>query len=248
MFLGVFGIILSLLLYFIVKDCHLMQKRQSSMTFGCVKKGFLQIIKNPFIWINGMIGFCYYFPTSVFAELLGQSYLKTVHNLNSQEATFAITMIFLGWAVGGLFVGWLADRCHLDRTMLGVGGIGAALCIATVLYMPHLSCQNICILLFLFGTFSASEVINYSYARKIGPKAFPAVALGVTNMLVVLGGALCQPLIGWMLDYNWQGAMAGGLRVYGILDYKMSFWILPLGLLIGAILSAMLKKVEFIQE
>ncbi|MBS0626696.1 MAG: MFS transporter, partial [Verrucomicrobia bacterium] len=186
--------------------------------------------------------------TSVFAELLGQSYLKTVHHLNSQEATFAITMIFFGWAVGGLFVGWLADRCHLDKTMLGGGGLGAALSIATVLYMPLLSYQSICIMLFLFGTFSASEVINYSYARKIGPKDFPAVALGVTNMLVVLGGALCQPLIGWMLDYNWQGAMAGGLRVYGALDYKMSFWILPLGLLIGAILSAMLKKVDFIQE
>ena len=246
--LGFSGTALSILIYLVVQDCHLLKKEQSQMTFSCVRKGFLEIVKNPFIWINGLIGCCYYFPTSVFAELMGQSYLKTVYNLSSERATFAITMIFLGWAIGGLFIGWLVDQYHFTRTILGIGGFFAALCIAAVLYIPHLSYQNICYLLFFFGTFSASEIINYNYARKISSKVFLGVALGITNMLVVLGGALFQPLIGWVLDCNWQGTMEGQLRIYSPLDYKTSFWILPVGLTIGAILSLFLKKVDFLRE
>ncbi|MES2200332.1 MAG: MFS transporter [Chlamydiota bacterium] len=247
-FLGFVGIVLSVLIYLVVRDCHLLQKVQNGMTFSCVRKGFLQIVKNPFIWINGLIGFCYYFPTSVFAELLGQSYLKTVHNLSAEKATFAITMIFLGWAIGGIFIGWIIDRYQLSRTVLGIGGLFAAICITAVLYIPRLPYESICLLLLFFGVFSSAEIVNYNYARKISTKTFFALALGITNMMVVLGGALFQPLIGWILDCNWQGSMEGQLRIYSPADYKTAFWILPAGLIIGSILSCFLKRVECSRE
>ena len=78
---GIAGIGLSLLLLITVKDCRSLRSLQEKTSFSHVKKGLILIIKNPFLWLNGFIAFCYYLPTSVFAELFGVSYLSTVQGL-----------------------------------------------------------------------------------------------------------------------------------------------------------------------
>ena len=34
-------------------------------------------------------------------------------------------------------------------------------------------------------------------------------------------GALLQPLVGWIMDLSWQGAVSGGARVHAPADYRL---------------------------
>ena len=46
---------------------------------------------------------------------------------------------------------------------------------------------------------------------------------GVANMGVMLGGMFMQPLVGWVLDRHWTGALSGGVRVYDYAAYRSAF-------------------------
>ena len=62
------------------------------------------------------------------------------------------------------------------------------------------------------------------------------------NMMNMIGIALAQPLIGYLLDYLWQGQMDHGVRIYSLAAYQKSLLILPLGVTIA------LCIVPFIRE
>ena len=46
---------------------------------------------------------------------------------------------------------------------------------------------------------------------------------GVANMGNMLGGMIMPPLVGWVLDRNWDGVLAEGVRVYDFAAYRAGF-------------------------
>lgn len=243
LYLGVLGILLSIFIYFTIFDSPTLSQKQNQLSLADLIHGLKNIIRNRFIWINGMIGFLMYFPTSAFAELWGKSYLETVLNFPSEQAVFATTLVFIGWAVGGPLMGWLSDWLNNRKSILCLGSFGAALCISLVLFLPYFNYYSICILLFVFGVLSGAQILNFVYAMEISPKEFSATAIATTNMIVVFGGAFSQPIVGYFLDSNWsQGLSATGTRIYSANDFQHAFIILPITLIISSALSLLLKK------
>lgn len=244
-YLSLFGMLLSGSIYCIVKDSPSLQQIQHNISWQQIKSGILNVIKSPYIWVNGLIGFCLYFPTSAFAELWGKSFLMTVSHLNNDQAVFAVTTIFLGWAIGGPITGWLSDFFHKRRLFFIIGSIGAAISIALVIYGQQTSFLLICILLMLFGFFSSVQGINFAYAREISAIQFTATAMATTNMIEVLGGAFSQPIIGVMLDAKWNGLIENGVRMYSSSNYTYAFALLPIALIVAALLALFLKKTDY---
>ena len=60
--------------------------------------------------------------------------------------------------------------------------------------------------------------------------------------MISLGDAIFQPLVGFLLDSNWDGAMSGGIRVYKVIDYQIALTCLPLTLIISFILIFFIKE------
>jgi len=50
-----------------------------------------------------------------------------------------------------------------------------------------------------------------------------ATLLDLANMGVMLVGMLMQPLVGFVLDRHWRGALSGGARVYDFEGYRAAF-------------------------
>jgi len=106
-FTAVAGVILTLLMYFIIRDRKAEESsdqgatKQNTMTLKHVILGMFQLLRRPQIWINGLVGCLIYLPTSVFAELWGIPYLKVAYHFTGIQAASVISMIFLGWATGG---------------------------------------------------------------------------------------------------------------------------------------------------
>ena len=55
------------------------------------------------------------------------------------------------------------------------------------------------------------------------PARLAGTVSGIANMGVMLGGMFMQPLVGLVLDANWDGRAVDGVRVYDFAAYPGGF-------------------------
>jgi len=238
------GIILTFLIVFIVHDKVKTSKSfyMPELNLKDLMAGVRQSLKNPYIWINGFIGFVLYLPVAAFAELWGIPYLSVSHGVNHVDAVHAVSLIFLGWAIGAPFNGWLSDFIKKRKLLLNIGSLGSILLFAIILYCPvALNIFSLYILLFLFGLFTSTQVVVFAISQEYSSRYIAATAVSLTNMIVMLGGAIFQPLIGYLLDKNWDGKILHGVHVYTPYNYQYALTTIVILLIVAAILSFILR-------
>ncbi|MDR3492205.1 MAG: MFS transporter [Gammaproteobacteria bacterium] len=238
------GIFLSLVIYLVVRDASPISDNHHIhvISFKNVFVGLFQALKNPQIWLNAFVGFLLYISLSAFAELWGIPYLEQAHNLTKTHAAYANSMIFLGWAVGGPFWGWFSDfigrRC-LPMTIASIGGLIMACCL---LYVPHLSLTSIYFILFIFGFLSSVQILIFAIAHEASQMKIAGTVIALTNMVVMVGGSIFQPVIGKLLDMEWTGVMLDGGRVYPTHAYQLALSVIPVSILIAIIVTFFIRE------
>ena len=238
---ALFGVLLTLVIFFFVKDSpegHQVEVLSRTDFFRDV----IKVMTSLQVWIIGIVGSLLYLSLSVFAEVWGQTYLRVVHNLSALDAAKAVSMVFFGWAIGAPLAGAISDWTGRRIMLLVVGAVMGAICISAVLYMPTLSITNIKLLLLFYGIFSSTEIIIFIMGKENCDARLAGTAFAVVNMIVMLGGAILQPMVGIMLDSVWTGGMADNARVYSAADFQIVLSVLPLGLLAVAILAFFLRE------
>lgn len=240
------GIFLALAVWLVVRDSMPGKTRQEAHQFRDMRhalSAFFHVVKDGRVWLSGIIGGLLFLPTTAFAALWGIHYMQEVYNFGSEQAGVAISMIFLGWAIGGPLAGWLSDRIKLRRLPLTIGSLVAAVLIAMVIYLPGFPPLLVYPALFLFGFFSAVEVIVFALSCDYTVSKASGTAVAFTNMLVMFGGMVFQPLIGYMLDWvhGPQCATCGPV-VYNVHDYRVALFALPAGLVLSLILTFFVKE------
>jgi hypothetical protein len=68
------------------------------------------------------------------------------------------------------------------------------------------------------------------------------MSTSVTNMGGFLGGALLQPLVGWVMDLSWNGTMRDGVRLYAAGDFKFGLLLLAAVAWFGAMAAWRLRE------
>ena len=216
---GAFGILVALLIGVFVRDENMERKKTlgagapAPLNFRQVVVNLWVIMKSSQMWIVGTIGGLLYISTSAFAELWGNPYLQAVHNFSKAQAATAISTIFLGWVFGGPIGGWLSDTFNRRCLPLAMNSLIAAGLFTILLFANNLTPNTIYILLFAFGAFSAIQVTVFAIGREISSSKAAGSAIAFINMVVMLSGVIFQPLIGYMLDYSWNGQMINGVQV-----------------------------------
>jgi len=178
-----------------------------------------------------------------FCRTLGDFiFLRVVHDLTPKLAADCNAFVFFGWLIGAPIAGWLSDHLKSRRMPLLVAGLASAVTITLVIYVTNLSLWELKLLLFLFGVFCSAEVIVFAAGKENYALNVSGTALAVVNMIVMLGGLVFQPVVGLLLDWRWSGAMQGHVPVYAVSDYQHALIILPIGMIIAAVLSLILKE------
>jgi len=128
------------------------------------------------------------------------------------------------------------------------GSLASTVFLSMLLYMPPVPYIWIYVLLFTFGVASSVEILVFPIACENSPHTLAGTASALTNMIVMLGGAIVPPLVGLSLDYTWQGQLRHGTPLYSNFSYEIALSILPISLFIGFLFSLLLKETHCEQQ
>jgi sugar phosphate permease len=236
------GLILIPIIWLIIRDCPSNHLTKVQQNYSKIFLGLLKIIKNPQMWIAGMVACILYLSLSLFAELWGIPFLSQVYQLSKNEAAKACSMIYVGWLVGGPLVGYLSDVTSSRKIPLVVSCLLVTLIISIIVYLPIMNLSLLKWLLFFFGLFASAEVICFAVSSENNPRYLIATASSFTNFLTMFSGFIAQPMVGKILDLLWSGDTINGLRTYSKTNYQIAFLILPLSFIGGLVLTFFLRE------
>jgi predicted MFS family arabinose efflux permease len=158
-----------------------------------------------------------------FAGLWGVPFLVTHYQLTPTNAAGLCSAMMVAWAIGTLCYSAASDRIG-RRKPLYIGGMVISLLLwAALIYVQHWSYPVLCALLGSIGFFSGCFIISFAFAKESGPAHLAGTVSGISNMGVMQGPMYMQPLVGVILDRDWNGALADGNRVFEFVSYQRGF-------------------------
>lgn len=186
-------------------------------------------------------GFFSWMPMMVFGALWGIDFLSERFNLSTVVSAKWMAMTWIGVAIGSPLFGWWSEKIRQRRLPLYAGGVIGALAAFIIIYAP-ISTPVALIALFFFGVGTSGQALSFAVVRDNNTQETLGTAMGFNNFAVVIGGAICQPLVGYLLNLGWSGNILNGVHYYDVVDFQKAFIIIPIGFLLCAVFGRFLVK------
>lgn len=199
-------------------------------------KNFVLTLKNKQVWFAGLYTSFINLTVMIIGALWGADYLEVAHGVLADQATLIITMIFFGLIVGSPLFGLISDRMGRRKSPMIIGGILNILCIVIILKFT-LSYDALILAFFLLGLFSSSQILTYPFIMESVPSHIVASSESLSATLIMGGGALFQPLFGYILS-----CLADHSNTYSPTAFQKAMLILPVTFLIATLLACFLKE------
>lgn len=240
---GGIGIVLGIIYWVVVRDKAAPSSESAhSVVYPPVSQSLTYILKNKQAWLLSFYSGLAFAPVSVFGGLWGVPFLETAHALSQTEAALATSSIFIGFAIGAPFLGWLSDYMGKRKPILFLGTALALFCLSSVLYLPSLPLVLIMILLGSFGFGASGFFTSFAMIRELFPMVLVATVLGIMNTFDSVCEALFEPFVGALLDMTWAGAILNGIHQFSLQGYHTALLMLPLSLILALVMLIFVKE------
>jgi len=243
----IIGILLSFAIPFLIKSrpnqaVNAADAMRAPMSTKQLFSALRVIFTNPQMWLIGAIGCVLYLPSIVLLDVYGISYFKAAHELTSQQAANVSALTLFGWIVGGPIIGIISDKIKRRRTPLIITSAITAVLLYTIFYFPGLTIDELSIIAFIAGFCCGAHPLCFALGKENNPTQMAGTAVAVTNMFIMMGGIFFPPLVGRLLDLHTTNVIGNGLHAYTAGDYTFALSIVPLGIVLGTVLSLFLKE------
>lgn len=234
------GFALALLVWNIVQDrASSDNQEESSLDVSSLFDSIKKVLSSRQIWVLTIFALAQYAPLSALADLWGTSYIKKLYNADTSVCSLANNMIYLGMVVGSPFWSHLALKMSSYKKPIVISMFFAALIFFIVMFvavpLPVFFC-----LFFALG-FSSSAMLAFPIGTGLFPHSMSGTISGVINMGSMLSGVILMPLIGYLIDYSWNGIILNGMKVYRIVDFRYGFLAVLISLILGFLVSLLIK-------
>ena len=219
---GVVGLLLGAAQWLVVRDHPGRTTAHSRGGGEGLLSGLRSAMATPQTWYTALFGAMVTAPLSAFGVLWGVPYMMEAYGLARPEAAVCTSLMLMGWAVGAPIMGWFSDYVRLRRMPMMLVAAGSMLPFCLLVYLPGLPLLAAQGLFLVNGLFAGGMVIYFAGARELNRPSAAGAMMGVMNTLVMVLGAGMQPLLGWLLDLNWDGRMVQGARIYAVDDYRLA--------------------------
>ncbi|MEC9268288.1 MAG: MFS transporter [Pseudomonadota bacterium] len=237
--IGVIGAILAVLIFLVVQE---IPKEHKAAANGASKGAFRDVLARRDSWCCAIIGFTLTAPMLAFAGLWAVPWLIQVHGFSPADAAGSASLIFVGWAVVGPMIGLATEKIGRRKPLIYGGFALSGTAMAAMIFTPDLSPWAIRTLFVLNGIGGCTMILTFTCVRETNRPSRAGAGLGFVNMFVVGSGALFQPLLGVILDQNWDGTMQNGAPVYDAGGYQSAFSALLVAYGIGLIATFLLRE------
>ncbi len=163
-----------------------------------------------------------------FFALWGVPYLSQAYAMPRVKASRFISVAVVGFALGAPCMGLLSDRVFRSRRipLLLAGTIYGLFWIA-IFFPPGGPSGPILfgVAAFCMSFLASSLLLTLSVARDITPSEAAGVATATVNAGGFIGAAIFQLITSAILDFLWEGGMAGGARIYPPHAFRAAFTV-----------------------
>ncbi len=244
---GVFTLIMAALVWIFVRDRpsdfgwpSITEARGPAAPAIGLMEGMKKVLSHPPFW---PLAIWFFFDFAVFFSfggLWGGPYLMHLYGLSKAEAGQILSMMAVGMILGSPLLSFLSDRVFRGRkpVLLLSSVIVSALTALLAFRTADLSIPVLYIVCLLLGIFSSAiVVIGITTAKELFPLQIAGTSTGLVNLFPFAGGAVFQPLLGYLLER--QGKVDGAFTVAG---YEQAFLALFLCGLVGLLSCFFLKE------
>ncbi|MBI4963065.1 MAG: MFS transporter [Desulfomonile tiedjei] len=206
-----------------------------------VWEGALRVVRERYFW---PVAAWFFFSAGVFfgfGGLWAGPYFMHVYGMSRAEAGNVLTMIAVGLIVGSPLASILSDRVLRSRKKVLVMASSLVVCLILLLnaFPEGFSHPMLYLFMFLFSICSAATiVVGFTTAKELFPVEIAGTSVGTVNLFPFLGGAIFQPVLGWILDA--YGKDPAG--IYPIGGYKALLIVLLASSVLGLVASLVMKE------
>lgn len=241
------GVVIGFAIYFIVQD-HPPDAQQAAKVEQAQLKqlGLWQSIKlamlNPQNWLGGCYTALVNLPVFIIGGLWGILYLTQAYHFTTVQASYATTFFFVGVVLGSPAYGWFSDYIGRRVLPMTIGALLSLLVMLALLYIPGLSLSMIVFLFFLIGFVTSSQVLTYPALAELNPIYLTSTAVSIDSLCIMASGFIVPPAFGWLMERGGPHQLVNGAAVYTAQDFKLAMLIMPVALLIGLLITALMRE------
>jgi len=177
-----------------------------------------------------------------FAGLWGVPWLVTTRGFTASQAAATASMMLIAWSLSSIGYAHWSERIGRRKPLLAAGLAATILFWSLLIYLPDVSGPVTVALIAAVGIASGAVMLNFAFAKESVPLALGGTVSGITNMGMMLGGMVMQPVVGLVLDRNWGSLLVDGARVYDAAAYRAGFTAMLAWTIAALILLAFMKE------
>lgn len=242
--IGIVGLLLAVLFWLVVRDRspdHVKEKHIADTKIP-LGQSLKEILKNPQSWWLSLYSGLAFSPIMIFGGLWGVAFISSGYQLDHHHSAQLVSLLFIGFGIGAPTFGWLSDWLERRKIVMVWGTLIGFISLSALIYIPGLSVYSLAFLLFVFGISISSMMLSFTMLKETSRPILAATAIGFMNAFDALLGAISDPLAGVILDLQWSGEMANGIKVFSVVAYQYAFLLMPIYLIIALLSLFMIKE------
>jgi MFS family permease len=241
------GLLFWLIIFFVVRDYPEDSLRTSDSDQDALQKyGYWQAMRTSYFTLrNWLCGFYTCFMNLPIFLIggggFGSLYLEQVKHLSALQASYPPMMIFFGTVIGSPLFGWISDLLRLRRLPMQVGAIIAIILMFTLINIS-VSLTVYAIMFFLLGVVGGAQIISYPTVAESNPRIITATSVSVVSFTTLAGGAVFQPLFGYVMDKMGDVKIIHNMHIYTPRDYHAAMLIMPAAMLVALFVTFFIRE------
>ena len=231
------GLVILAIMFIVLCDTpeHRVLKQKNINNLNPILPSILLATKNYKNYLAAIYTCCLNLPIFILGAIWGVSYLHA-SGISEIMAAHICLMLFVGSMAGCPIVGMLIDKIGHHREVMLISGVFCIILFSLLISNKIHNNSDIMAIFFALGFMSSAQIISYSYVNINNCKSIGASATSIISTVLLIGGAVMQPLFGKVLDHATQAHLS--LQN----SYSIAMLLLPLSIVVAMIAAYFLPK------